>query len=357
MLRTLLTKINHKIRQPDVVADRCVHSLVDGAECNACVSVCPKKAWILDDEALGFDTSLCDGCGLCVPACPQGAIEKTVELEIKQSDDRQTLLCACEPTQITEKDNLLPCIHSIGTQEILGLYSTGVREISVTTGDCNQCERGTAIRLKERLDLVNDALNYQGLDKIESRHLSRSGWLSQNKLLSCDVEGEQLSRRSFLGSLLTSGLESGVKRSRFTFSASTDFMPPGRLLPQSCSDTLWPYLPEIDQNLCSGCDVCAKACPHRAITLDSPEWATCYLIEPANCTGCGICHDLCDQDALSIHQWRIQNQHQLALATQRCHACGVVYHRPREKAVGDESKCHICSAHNHHSKLFQVLPT
>lgn len=355
MLRSFITQVHDENRQPDVVEERCVHSLVDGASCRACVTVCPKQSWILDDDALGLDTSTCDGCGLCVPVCRQGAIDKPIELELKQSGDTPILLFACERIEIDATGKRLPCIHAIGIQEILGLHSAGVQEITATTGNCDQCERGSTVRIEERLKLVNKALEVQGLNVIKLQLVSTNDWLLQNSQFGQQAQGEQLNRRSFLGSLFTSGLESGVKNSHFLFTTATDFSPPGQLFAKSPTDTLWPYLPEIDLDLCNGCDLCVRLCPHHAITMDDTEEATSYLIEPENCSGCNICSDLCDSRALSIHQWRTQEQHRLVLSTQRCKSCGVTFHLPVNKDDIDKQKCRICSKHDHSSKLFQVF--
>jgi len=61
-------------RLPEVLAERCVHSLIERATCRRCVDACPTRAWVIDDERLGIDPVRCDGCGLCAPACPQAAI-------------------------------------------------------------------------------------------------------------------------------------------------------------------------------------------------------------------------------------------------------------------------------------------
>ncbi|MEW8549314.1 MAG: 4Fe-4S binding protein, partial [Candidatus Thiodiazotropha endolucinida] len=73
-MQQLIDQIRQEERLPDVVSGRCVHEIVEMASCSSCVDVCPQHAWSLDDEALRLDTALCDGCGLCMPACPEGAV-------------------------------------------------------------------------------------------------------------------------------------------------------------------------------------------------------------------------------------------------------------------------------------------
>ena len=59
---------------PEVIPERCVHSLCEVASCTRCVDACPQEAWLLDDASLKIDTSRCDGCGLCVAACTESAL-------------------------------------------------------------------------------------------------------------------------------------------------------------------------------------------------------------------------------------------------------------------------------------------
>ena len=59
---------------PEVIAERCVHSLCEVASCARCVEACPREAWSLDDACLKIDTARCDGCGLCVAACTESAL-------------------------------------------------------------------------------------------------------------------------------------------------------------------------------------------------------------------------------------------------------------------------------------------
>ena len=50
--------------------DRCT-------QCWVCVSVCPTKAFILDQRTrlVTFDNNRCVACGLCIKACPPRAME------------------------------------------------------------------------------------------------------------------------------------------------------------------------------------------------------------------------------------------------------------------------------------------
>ncbi len=54
---------------------------------------------------------------------------------------------------------------------------------------------------------------------------------------------------------------------------------------------------EIDEEKCSGCGSCRKACPHGAIAGDNKKPHT---IDPDKCVKCGICRDVCKFDAVTV---------------------------------------------------------
>ncbi len=69
-----LQQLKRALTIPEMIAERCVHSLCEVASCTRCVDACPREAWVLDDASLKIDTARCDGCGLCVAACTESAL-------------------------------------------------------------------------------------------------------------------------------------------------------------------------------------------------------------------------------------------------------------------------------------------
>ncbi len=57
------------------------------------------------------------------------------------------------------------------------------------------------------------------------------------------------------------------------------------------------YLPEWNKNLCSGCEVCIKVCPYKAIIKN--EHDEIEIIQ-ALCKGCGVCGATCSKQAIEI---------------------------------------------------------
>lgn len=74
LARSWLERLQQEWVLPEVIPERCVHSLCEVASCSRCVDACPHGAWLLDDASLQLDTGRCNGCGLCVAACTESAL-------------------------------------------------------------------------------------------------------------------------------------------------------------------------------------------------------------------------------------------------------------------------------------------
>jgi heterodisulfide reductase subunit A len=59
-----------------------------------------------------------------------------------------------------------------------------------------------------------------------------------------------------------------------------------------------PIIAFVDEEVCSGCGLCAKVCPFAALTLDGKERV--MLVNRALCKGCGACAGVCLSSAISL---------------------------------------------------------
>jgi electron transport complex protein RnfB len=67
----------------------------------------------------------------------------------------------------------------------------------------------------------------------------------------------------------------------------SEFNAPGRIAPPH-------FMPEVDENRCSYCGKCARACPMGAWTVDTQNKTRSF--EALRCIGCGLCYVACDKE-------------------------------------------------------------
>jgi formate hydrogenlyase subunit 6/NADH:ubiquinone oxidoreductase subunit I len=58
----------------------------------------------------------------------------------------------------------------------------------------------------------------------------------------------------------------------------------------------------IDGELCRACGVCAKLCPHQAISVTDLEGEKSYVITSERCRKCGACREACAFGAIKVTQ-------------------------------------------------------
>lgn len=340
---------------PRIIAERCVHSLLETAGCSACVDACPRGAWILDDEALGLDLEACDGCSLCHPACPEGAIDFRLSLAIRDDGHHPVALAACEQSGVDGVGERLPCIHGLGLQEVLRLYRRGVRQLVVALGDCDACQRGVGPRLDRLIDSLNRSLQQSGHPPMRLRREGASAWAALRTQSETLPAGPLVSRRGFLRAFTAEDERVVDSLSLLLGGEGGLFDPPGRLLPDLTEDAILPWVPVMVPQACSGCDACIRVCPHQALRLQEDEAGPAYWLEAARCTGCGLCQDVCDRGAVSILQWQVQERRSVPLRQSRCPSCGAPFHEPEAMEREGRALCRICSGTDHQRNLFQVL--
>lgn len=370
-------------RLPEVLAERCVHSLAERASCRRCVDACPTQAWVIDDERLGIDPARCDGCGLCAPACPQAAIvAPSVEPLRVGSSGRGGLqvatdgaaMLACDrawpgrsaiPGAMQHRgleaappgahgDGIVPCIHALGLRDLARLAVDGCRRLVVATGDCNVCPRGGAVRLETRLADLARLLDSRRLPLLRLERLPADRWREAREGAAPDG-GPQLRRRAFL----SRGLGLAITKARVGFglaSAERERVGTvGNLLPHTARPgALVPVAPAIDRAACTGCDACVRLCPERAIRLEAEAGALAYRIAPQDCTGCGLCVDVCADRAVRLNHWVVATPVSLPLDQASCARCGVRFHRPVIDRAGGSPRCPVCERKGEAGRLFRV---
>jgi len=339
-------------RVPDVEAERCVHSRLETASCRRCLSACPAQAWVMDDDTLGIDMAACDGCGLCLPACPEGAILSDHHPDVRAWRGETVAFAACERALSEEAGGRIPCLHAIGLNDLIGFHRRGITRLILSQADCADCPRSGSETLDDRLSRLNPLLDERGESPLVAVRIGPAQWRELYGLAQDDSQ-PAVSRRDFLRRAAATTVDHAVARGAAGMEREETFVPPGVLLPRRDGGQTAFFVPIIDETRCNGCDACTRVCAHAAVVL--AEAGDVYRLDADRCTGCGLCVDVCDQGAIRIAPWTEQQQGQVALVRRRCRGCGADFHLPAVQQQGDAPLCRICDKTGHFRSLFQVM--
>jgi Pyruvate/2-oxoacid:ferredoxin oxidoreductase delta subunit len=271
-------------------------------------------------------------------------------------DGESAAFIACDEA-LPPGPGVVPCVHALGTRDVLELYREGVRKLLVCRGQCSGCHRvAGGQQLDRTLGNVNSAIASRELAPLRWRDIEPTSWSNAIGNESLEPGGADKARRRFLRGLVART----APRDPCLPGSATDAddktaLPIGCLLPERDLSDVMLSVPTIDTLRCSGCDACAKLCPHGAISLEDFGGDLKYRIRARWCTGCGICVDVCDRDSVHLDQWTTQSQQVVRLNTSRCSACGVCFHAPIGSKADQGALCPVCERSNHASRLYQVI--
>ncbi len=347
---------------PEISPDHCVHGLISSASCQSCVDACPHDAWILGEDALGLDEDACNGCGLCIPACPTGALHDHFPYVIRPVAGQAVALFGCERSVAQDTEAALPCVHSLGIRQLLLLHTSGVSHLLLATDDCSLCPDCPGEKLEQRVERLNLLLKERHRPLIKLSYRPVRVWKAVLKKEVLITRGTRLNRRAFLSGVSSSQVlqEQLVSMDPLNRPESRTIAP-GMLLDTTSGHQHLPWVPRIEAAACSGCDACIRLCPTQALRHEEQHEdagkdisGSCYRMDAPRCTGCGICVDVCSEQAIRLRSWKSWAVESLPLSDAVCRRCGNNFHVPVDSELNAEGLCPICRSTGS-KQLFQVL--
>lgn len=315
---------------PSVDRDRCAAS----AGCSLCVEACPFGALSAADGRIELHKDCCEGCGRCVSDCPRGAFHfpgfnpEEVEARVRVLLDPEVsaiqprgilLVCAgASPPPFLEAGWMpveLPCAamapaHWLLAPLLLGAVAVGV----LPCGRAGSAGCGPAV-----------------LQKVEfcQALLGRAGMPAE--LVCSHPPTDRPPRAELPGPVPRANGEATFQlRPEAVAAVLLRFLGHGDTSP-------WEHpgcplgLVEINPATCTGCGMCATACPSEALRYGETDGEAWMRFDPARCTACGLCVSRCpEQGRDAIHLSRRVDPESLRAGSRqlfrtplrRCVACG-----------------------------------
>ena len=316
--------------------DRCLNYNYKRTECHNCRNICPRQCW---DESGQAWPERCDGCGLCQAVCPVDAIGVAGILPATWAsliaDPADTVHLSCR----RKGSGPWPCLGFLNARDLVALALTRPtqppRDIFIYFAGCRQCNPAIANHLEKELAAANSFLARYGKPCIREE-MQPPPPAEETRLLS---------RRSFFGSLL----ETGVATVRNVIWAEENPVPlpkaqdRAKILsglkyhePDEVSQSVFPVV-GIDGE-CLACSLCAKVCPTGSLTATDYEQRMELRHNPLLCTGCGLCTAHCPTACLVLAAAGPAREHTLRVQEYPlCNECGNPF-----KPAGQQLTCFDC---------------
>ena len=294
-------------------ANICTHGSKGIIGCTRCLEICPADAIREKGEKVEVNTSLCQGCGGCIMACPTGALSYTwptvqewliivrdllgnfrsaggLHPQLLIYDHRS--LDVLQAHVATLPDNLIPLpveeIGSIGMDAWLSVLAYGACSISLLIG---QGTPQSMVRILQSECFVTHAI------------LAGMGY-SKDRLRLLEPGKENLVPENYIVS------ESREENPAAVFNPfekhRTIRMALNHLYKHAPSQKESVPLPggakfgeiQVDHDSCTLCMSCVAICPVQALRHDAAQLQLEFL--ESNCVQCGLCRNACPEDSITL---------------------------------------------------------
>lgn len=313
---------------PAIDASRCVSDI----GCRACIDICPKGALQWADGTVSYDKNMCEPCGLCITACPRGAVDNPAITAAQLEAQIRTLLdpaigniaprgivytCQRNPEPSAAYPAgwmpvALPCVAMAPVSWFLAPLLLGAGAVRVLPCG-NECATGRNEVVAERVDYCQEFLKAIGVptDRIGMGTALDKPPDNGGHGIPIETPFDQTASARVLLELAE---EHGEQE--------------GFLLDHAQSPL---GLVEIREQACTGCTMCATACPTGALQSEENDDSVSLSFHTGLCSACGQCTPRCPeaaQNAIRLVRrtdlWRVRGGRVTVYREKmnRCVACG-----------------------------------
>ena len=302
-------------------------------DCRNCRDVCPNGCW-----TDGAGPEKCDSCGLCQAVCPVDAIGvegiSADGWSEVAADQASVKAFGCRRQTAGE----WACLGFLTAKDMVALAAGGEKphgcEIAIRDHACRDCRPIVAKHLTREVDVAADFL----------RQLGRGRIVHGQQALSQAPIDKKLNRRSFFGSLLTTGLQAARNVAWPEKSLSPLNKGASRLALLEdlavgpAEQNIFPVLQVADH--CIACGLCARVCPARALTAVTSGDGIELVHHPLLCRDCGLCIEHCPEAAvIRLPQGPAGRKLLIRQSFPRCNECGASF-----QPAGRQLTCFDCLA-------------
>lgn len=284
---------------PQITIDQnmCLNRRIRKVNCQKCQEACSTRSLRVEGsskqaEAVRMKPDNCSRCGLCVAACPAGAIELTHKpLNFELNNGTLELKCSKQKT-----DSPLNCLGILDAYGLAYLGSKAERVVVVLDPEqCEPCVPGIIAAVKQQIEKANIVLRKLGRQDIQLALRSQRAETKINRrelfaycfslardtvleMLPFPLNQEQNYREFLLDSI----------RQEAAQHAKLDLGPL--------------FFGGTVKKNCDLCGICVRSCKKDALTISGvgADGHRQLLHNQSKCIGCMVCTLLCPAGALQI---------------------------------------------------------
>ncbi len=317
-------------RLPEVSPARCLVTRYRASACRRCLDVCPTGA-IAPEGWLTVDPDRCTSCGACAAVCRTGALSfdgrslvlrEYLHTAGQQHQRHARIIChrSGSPGPLADYcagEVKVRCLGGISAADLIGAAANGMKRLELQSGLCETClDRAAGMAVEAAIRTAEHVLGTLGVEIAFERSRKESppgeGSAPENNPAG---QTDGVSRRE-LFSFLARGLQRTVgnsttapRRGVAELHAQT---PPPHAHERLVCDLVdlagemckWPVALSTGLplgritigDLCNGCGLCVKYCPHGCFRPEDDS----IVVEDNRCTGCGLCAEVCPPEALIV---------------------------------------------------------